>query len=136
MLVFCVASSLCNGLVSSEWLWNFLVTLTYPLITFNRTVKPVLSSHSKNTKNVVLKTDYCLMMYFRSITGCSKLPSVLKTFVLSSFEWPLKTGFTVIYLQNSPNNRYCRIHPLTRSLYFLNNIAEKKETLHKHLRSH
>ena len=26
---------------------------------------------------------------------CIKLPSVFKTFVLSIFEWPLKTGFTV-----------------------------------------
>ena len=28
-----------------------------------------------------------------------KLPFVFKTFVLSSFEWPLKTGFTVIISQ-------------------------------------
>ena len=27
-----------------------------------------------------------------------KLPFVFKTFVLSSFEWPLKTGFTVVSL--------------------------------------
>ena len=26
---------------------------------------------------------------------CIKLPFVIKTFVLSIFEWPLKTGFTV-----------------------------------------
>ena len=26
-----------------------------------------------------------------------KLPFVIKTFVLSIFEWPLKTGFTVLY---------------------------------------
>ena len=26
---------------------------------------------------------------------CTKLPPVFKTFVLSIFEWPLKTGFTV-----------------------------------------
>ena len=26
---------------------------------------------------------------------CIQLPSVFKTFVLSIFEWPLKTGFTV-----------------------------------------
>ena len=29
-----------------------------------------------------------------------KLPFVLKTFVLSIFEWPLKTGFTVIALMH------------------------------------
>ena len=27
---------------------------------------------------------------------CIKLPPVFKTFVLSIFEWPLKTGFTVV----------------------------------------
>ena len=26
---------------------------------------------------------------------CTKLPPVVKTFVLSIYEWPLKTGFTV-----------------------------------------
>ena len=30
-----------------------------------------------------------------------KLPFVFKTFVLSIFEWPLKTGFTIfLYFQN------------------------------------
>ena len=29
-----------------------------------------------------------------------KLPFVFKTFVLSFFEWPLKTGFTVFYSFN------------------------------------
>ena len=28
---------------------------------------------------------------------CIKLSSVFKTFVLSIFEWPLKTGFTVTH---------------------------------------
>ena len=40
-------------------------------------------------------------MLIKSIAECSllstciKLPPVFKTFALSSFEWPLKTGFTV-----------------------------------------
>ena len=29
---------------------------------------------------------------------CIKLPFVIKIFVLSTFEWPLKTGFTVCSL--------------------------------------
>ena len=29
---------------------------------------------------------------------CIKLPFVIKIFVLSIFEWPLKTGFTVVLL--------------------------------------
>ena len=31
------------------------------------------------------------------LSTCIKLPSVFKTFVLSIFEWPLKTGFTVFF---------------------------------------
>ena len=31
-----------------------------------------------------------------AILDLIKLPFVFKTFVLSSFEWPLKTGFTVL----------------------------------------
>ena len=56
---------------------------------------------------MVFKTNYCLMQV-KSIAECSKgrehsatlltsikLPFVSKIFVLSIFEWPLKTGFTV-----------------------------------------
>ena len=36
-----------------------------------------------------------------------KLPFVFKTFVLSIFEWSLKTGFTVLNI-----NLFCRTQPL------------------------
>ena len=73
----------------------------------NNKVKPVLSGHSKRRPNVVFKTDYRLMQV-KSIAECSKgilqyfRPSIsyhlsIKIFVLSIFEWPLKTGFTVDY---------------------------------------
>ena len=67
------------------------------------TVKPVLSGNSKRRPKLVFKTNYCLMQV-KSIAECSysailstfiKLPFVIKIFVLSVFEWPLKTGFTV-----------------------------------------
>ena len=71
------------------------------------TVKPVLNGLSKRSK-LVFKTYYRLMQV-KSIAECSKgsilqyfLPSLSyhllfnKSFVLSIFEWPLKTGFTVI----------------------------------------
>ena len=69
------------------------------------TVKPVLSSHLKEDKKLGFKTDYCLMQV-KSIAECSKgsilqyfRPSlgyhVIKIFVLSIFDWPLKAGFTV-----------------------------------------
>ena len=64
----------------------------------------------KEDQKLVFKTDYHLMPV-RSIAECSKrafcntfdvilltflkLPLVFKTFDLSIFEWPLKTGFTV-----------------------------------------
>ena len=37
--------------------------------------------------------------HYAILSTCIKLPSVFKTFVLSSFEWPLKTGFIVIILR-------------------------------------
>ena len=55
---------------------------------------------------MVFKTN-CRLMQFKSIAECSKwehsailstfinLPFVIKTFVLSIFEWPFYTGFTV-----------------------------------------
>ena len=67
--------------------------------------------HSKRRPKIGFKTDYHLMQV-KSIAKCSKrafcntfnlikLPFVLKTFVLSIFEWSLKTGFTVqLYNQN------------------------------------
>ena len=50
----------------------------------------------KEDQKLAFKTDYHLMQV-KSIAECSfsKLPFVVKTFVLSIFEWLLKTGFTV-----------------------------------------
>ena len=45
---------------------------------------------------------YCRMLqgeHSAILSTFIKLPFVFKTFVLSIFEWPLKTGFTVIYCQ-------------------------------------
>ena len=76
----------------------------------------------KKTKKMVFKTDYRLMQV-KSIAECSliagqkycrrlqrehsailltfiKLPVVIKTFVLSIFEWPFYTGFTVLLSAN------------------------------------
>ena len=36
------------------------------------------------------------------LSTCIKLPLVIKNFVLSIFEWPLKTGFTVVILPGTP----------------------------------
>ena len=73
------------------------------------TVKPVLRGHSKRRPKFVLKTDlslnadqkYCRMLQWEHSAILStfiKLPFVFKTFVLSIFEWQLKTGFIVASL--------------------------------------
>ena len=70
------------------------------------TVKPVLSSHSKRTPKIGFQDRFLLnagQKYCRMLQGehsaiiltFIKLPVVITTFVLSFFEWPLKTGFTV-----------------------------------------
>ena len=38
------------------------------------------------------------MEHSTTLSTCIQLPPVFKTFVLSIFEWPLKTGFTVYTL--------------------------------------
>ena len=73
---------------------------------FTCTVKPVLSGHSKNRpKNgfqdrISLNAGqkYCRMLQREDselLLAFIRLPFVIKVFVLSIFEWLLKTGFTV-----------------------------------------
>ena len=80
----------------------------YPSTVFSmylrkHTIKPVLSGHSKKTKNVFQERltlnagqKYCRMLQ-ESILHYFP-PALSKTFVLSIFEWQLKTGFTVTQL--------------------------------------
>ena len=68
------------------------------------TVKPVLSYHSKRPKigfqdQLLLNAGqkYCRMLqreHSAILSTFIKLPFVIKVFVLSIFEWPLKTGLT------------------------------------------
>ena len=52
--------------------------------------KPIISKcRSKVLQNALLEHSAILLT-------CIKLPSVLKICVLSMFEWPLKTGSTVL----------------------------------------
>ena len=83
---------------------HFSVRIEVLFQTKPSTVKPVLSGQSKRTPKLFFKTDYRLMQV-KSIAECSKgsitfikLPFVIKIFVLSIFEWPLKTGFTVLHM--------------------------------------
>ena len=62
------------------------------VITETKYSKPVLSGHSKKTKNLVFKTDYCLMQV-KSIAECSK-GSILQYFRPSlRYHLPLRPLF-------------------------------------------
>ena len=73
---------------------------------FDGTVKPVLSSHSKEDQRLVFKTDQCLMQvkvlqnaqreHSVILSTSIKLPSAFKIFVLPIFEWPLNTDLHVV----------------------------------------
>ena len=73
-------------------------------IDITNTVKPVLGGHSKRRQKIGLQDQlllntgqkYCRMKHSAILLTLSKLPFVLKIFVLSIFEWRLKTGFTVL----------------------------------------
>ena len=71
------------------------------------TVKPVFIDHSKRTQKFGLQyrlslnagQKYCRMLQVEHSAILStfiKLPFVIKIYVLYIFEWPLKTGFTII----------------------------------------
>ena len=70
------------------------------------TVKLVLSGHSKRRPKIGFHNlfllnaghNYCRMLqgeHSAILSTIIKLPFFIKIFVLSIFEWPLKTGFTV-----------------------------------------
>ena len=73
---------------------------------FSTTVKPVLSGHSKIRRAIGFQDrlslnagqKYCRMLQWDHSAILStfiNVPFVIKIFALSSFEWPLKTVFTV-----------------------------------------
>ena len=58
----------------------------------------------KEDQNLFFKTDYRLMQvkyigHSAILSTFIKLPFAIKTFVLSSFEWRLRTDFTVEWTQ-------------------------------------
>ena len=66
------------------------------------TVKPVLSGHSRRTPKIGFQYQLLLNEGLKYCRMRIKLPSVFKTFVLSIFECPLKTGFTILPKASSP----------------------------------
>ena len=85
-----------------------------PKVGYSDTVKPVLSGHSKrrpkigfrNPLRLIAGQKYCRMLHGEHpaiLSTFIKLPFIVKSFVLSIFEWPLKTGFKNIF--------YCTVKP-------------------------
>ena len=70
----------------------------------NDTVKPVIRGHQKRRPklgfqdrlSLNLGQKYCRMLQI--LLTYIKLPFVIKMGFLSIFEWPLKTGFTVVLI--------------------------------------
>ena len=88
--------------VQHPFLTNFQTTA---LIPYSYTVEPVLNRHSQKDHKLVFKTNYRLMQvesigeweHSSILLTFIKLPFVIKTFVLSIFEWPFYTDFTVLH---------------------------------------
>ena len=58
-----------------------------------------LSGISKRRPKIVFQGRFLLNAGQKYCRMLIKLPFVIKIFVLSIFEWPLKTGFTVGYIR-------------------------------------
>ena len=68
-------------------------------------LNPVYNGHSQRQKigfqdqlSLNAGQKYCRMLSAILLT-CIQLPVIVKTFVLSIFEWPFYTGFTVVSLR-------------------------------------
>ena len=66
-----------------------------PRILVRDTVKPVFRGHSETKNGFPDRLSLNHRGAFCNTFDSIKLPFVIKIFVLSIFEWPLKTGFTV-----------------------------------------
>ena len=81
---------------------SYHILFIYVSFILPNTVKPVLSDHSNRRQKLFFQDQLSLnagQQYQREhpaiLSTSIRLPFVFKIFVLSSFEWPLKTGFTV-----------------------------------------
>ena len=69
------------------------------ILTADYMVKPVLSGHSKKKTSLTAGQKYCRMLqgeHSAILLTFIKIAFVIKIFVLSFFEWLLKTCFTVL----------------------------------------
>ena len=106
-----------NSLHAGKFACFFVICYFFSKIKFVRkilshTVKPVLSCQSKRRQKICFQDrlllnagqKYCRMLtreYSAILSTFIMLPFVILIFVLSVFEWSLKTGFTVHIPSNS-----------------------------------
>ena len=85
------------------------------------TVKPVLSCHSKRRPKIGFQDQLSLNVgqkeHSAILSTFIKLPFVIKIFVLSIFEWPLKTGLTVVFIYALGAKKNCLIESVLLSTY-------------------
>ena len=106
----CVCVHMCSKLLCWPYILDVWLCYNFTYISFvkrfSNTVKPVLSGHSKRRPKIVFQDPlwlnagqkFCRMLqgeHSAILSTFIKLPFVIKIFVWSMFEWPLKTGFTV-----------------------------------------
>ena len=101
------------------WTWN---NLMYS--------KAGLKRPLKNKTKIVFKNDYAGRKYCRLLQGehsailktFIKLPSIIKIFVLSIFEWPPTTGFNIMTYHIQPYKRTCSYKCTLITLWVVANI--------------
>ena len=112
---------LCNPWLWKEHILVFNLFLNLILLkklwnTYGRTcLKRPLKKKTKDGFSINAGQKYCRMLQVEHSAILSpfiKLPVVIKIFVLSNFEWWLKTGFTVHYFLIS-SQAWCRIPLIT-----------------------
>ena len=95
---------ICKPHKASSHLMNCDVINTACIVIYSKTcLKRPLKENTKNWFSIPILLNagqkYCRMLQLEHSAILStfiKLPFSIKTFVLSSFKWPLKTGFTVL----------------------------------------
>ena len=86
--------------------------------------KTGVNGHSQKDQKLVFKTNYCSLQvksvekweHSVILLAFIKLPFVIKIFVLSIFEWPFYTGFTVLVFNSEHSVSFSVINLF---LYFL-----------------
>ena len=107
---------ICNILICFPAQFCLMITVT---------VKPALSSHSKIRPKIGFQDAKCRSKVLQNaprehsaiLSTFIKLPFVFKTFILSIFEWPFKTGFTILQW----------IHRLNVKLWILRQYGPRRE---------